>query len=143
VGVQALKKITQTTRFSEVKKKPRSLQQWIFDIAKYCLLVFISTSYIFPLYWMFSSALKDDPQVYVVPPVWVPDPAFWENFVIGWTRLPFTLYFYNTVVKYALPVVIGTVLSSAIVAYGFSRIKFKGRNALFGICLATMMIPSR
>jgi ABC-type glycerol-3-phosphate transport system permease component len=79
--------------------------------------------------------------VYVAPPVWWPNPAHFENFLIGWTKLPFTQYFYNTVFKYAIPVTFGTVLSSSFVAYGFARIPFKGRNLLFGICLATMMIP--
>jgi multiple sugar transport system permease protein len=141
MGIRVLNKVEQAENIFKVKEKPLGLQGWLKRIGKYAVLAIVSFSYLLPLYWMFSSSLKNDAQVYIIPPVWFPNPALWENFIIGWTRLPFTLYFYNTVFKYAIPVVIGTVLSSAIVAYGFSRINFKGRDLLFGICLMTMMIP--
>lgn len=121
--------------------RKRKRTAWYTEALKYLALVILSLSFMLPLYWMASSALKVDAQVYVAPPVWWPVPAHFENFVIGWNKLPFTRYFYNTVVKYAIPATIGTVLSSAVVAYGFARIQFKGRDLLFGICLATMMIP--
>jgi len=122
-------------------KKRSKRREWAERILKYGVLVLLSLTYLLPLYWMFSSALKNDMQVYVTPPVWLPNPAIWENFTAAWNKMPFTRYLFNTVVQYALPATFGTVLSSAIVAYGFSRIQFKGRDLLFGICLATMMIP--
>lgn len=122
-------------------KKPRGVVGWLGEILKYSILLVLGASYLLPFYWMLSSALKDDPQVYTVPPVWIPNPAFFENFAKAWDVLPFNMYLFNTVVRYALPVTIGTIISSALVAYGFSRIRFKGRDLLFGICLATMMIP--
>jgi multiple sugar transport system permease protein len=83
----------------------------------------------------------DDVQVFTVPPIWVPNPAHWNNFWDAWTSQDFNLYTVNTVFKYAIPSTLGTILSSAIVAYGFSRLRWPGRDILFSICLMTMMIP--
>ncbi len=114
---------------------------WFTEILKYGLLILLTVTYILPFFWMFTSALKNDAQVYVAPPIWIPNPAFWENFVNAWNSQPFNQYVFNTVVYYAIPATIGTVLSSAIVAYGFSRINWAGRDTLFYLCLATMMVP--
>ncbi len=120
-----------------------SLSEWIVELVKYLLLVTLAASFMLPFYWMVISALKDDPQVYTVPPIWVPNPAHWNNFLDAWGKLDFNLFLFNTVVKYAVPSTIGTVLSSAIVAYGFSRIRWPGRDLLFSICLMTMMVPGQ
>jgi ABC-type glycerol-3-phosphate transport system permease component len=114
---------------------------WVQEISKYILLIVLTLTYVLPFFWMFTSALKDDAQVYVVPPIWIPDPAFWENFKNAWNSQPFNRYLFNTVFLYAIPVAVGMVLSSSIVAYGFSRLKWKGRDTLFYLCLATMMVP--
>lgn len=112
-------------------------------VLKYVLLITLTISFIFPFFWMATSALKNDDQVFTVPPVWIPNPAFPENFVNAWNLQDFNQFTLNTVFKYALPATIGTVLSSAVVAYGFARINWPGRNLLFGLCLATLMIPSQ
>jgi len=114
---------------------------WVQEISKYILLIVLTITYVLPFFWMFTSALKDDAQVYVVPPIWIPNPAFWENFKNAWNSQPFNRYLFNTVFLYAIPVAVGMVLSSSIVAYGFSRLKWKGRDTLFYLCLATMMVP--
>jgi ABC-type glycerol-3-phosphate transport system permease component len=114
---------------------------WAHEILKYILLIVLTITYVLPFFWMVSSALKDDNQVYVVPPIWIPNPAFWENFKNAWNSQPFNLYLFNTVFRYAIPVTVGMVLSSSIVAYGFSRLRWKWRDTLFYLCLATMMVP--
>ena len=108
---------------------------------KYFVLIVLAISFLLPFYWMVSSAVKNDAQVYVVPPIWFPRPQFWENFWNAWNSETFNLWTFNTVVRYALPATIGTVLSSSLVAYSFARIDWKGRDALFAIVLATMMVP--
>lgn len=115
--------------------------QRLAQVTRYVVLFILAASFVLPLYWMVVSAVKDDPQVYVVPPVWIPNPVYLENFWNAWTKLPFTHYLFNTVFRYAIPSTLGTIISSAVVAYGFARIKFKGREFLFGLCLATMMVP--
>ena len=105
------------------------------------MLIPITLSFAFPLYWMIVSALKNDAQVYTIPPVLVPSPVHLNNFVEGWAVLPFTLYAFNSIFRYVLPVVVFTVLSSTIVAYGFSRLQWPGRDKLFWVCMMTMMLP--
>ena len=114
---------------------------WALEILKYCILLVLTVTYVLPFFWMVTSALKNDAQVYVVPPIWIPRPAFWENFVNAWKSQPFNRYLFNTVFLYAIPVTVGLVLSSSFVAYGFSRLRWRGRNTLFYLCLATMMVP--
>ena len=111
------------------------------EVIKYAILIPLAISFIFPIYWMFSSALKDDPQVFTIPPILVPNPMFWENFIAGWNLLPFSLFAYNTIFRYVLPVTIITVISSTFIAYGFSKIKWPGRDALFYVALLTLMLP--
>ena len=113
----------------------------ILTTLKYVVLIALAATWLFPFYWMFTSALKDDSQVYTIPPVLVPIPAHWNNFYDAWTRNNFNLYTFNTVVRYCIPVTVLTVISSGLVAYGFSRLRWRGREFLFYICLATMMIP--
>ena len=124
---------------------PQPLKNRVLDFAghvlKYTVLIVLAVSFLLPFYWMVSSAVKDDAQVYVVPPIWFPSPQFWENFWNAWNSETFNLWTFNTVVRYALPATIGTVLSSSLVAYSFARLQWKGRNALFAIVLATMMVP--
>lgn len=113
----------------------------LWEIAKYLLLLLLAFTWIFPLYWMVSSAMKDDPQVYTVPPVWIPNPAYWNNFIDGWNRYNFNTAAFNSIFRYSLPVTVFTVLSSFIVAYGFAKLSWRGQSFFFGICIATMMLP--
>jgi len=113
------------------------------QILKHVVLILLAASFLLPLYWMASSAIKDEPQVFSVPPVWIPNPAYWNNFWDAWTLQNFNLFLWNTVVRYAMPATIGAVLSSAVVAYGFSRLRWPGRDLLFSLCLATMMVPGQ
>ena len=111
------------------------------EVLKYTVLIGLAITFLIPFYWMASSAMKDQAQIFTVPPKWIPSPAYFGNFFEAWNTLNFNLYAFNTVFKYAIPSTIGTVFSSAVVAYGFSRLTWPGRNILFAICLATMMIP--
>ena len=107
----------------------------------YTTLIVLGITWIFPLYWMVTSSLKDDPQIYTVPPVLIPNPAFWNNFYDAWTRFDFNRAAFNSVFLYSVPVTIFTLVSSMLVAYGFARIPWRGRDTLFWICIATMMLP--
>jgi len=103
-------------------------------------LILISILMLGPLFIMLSTALKDQQTVFLFPPKWIPNPMHWGNFAEALTTRPFGQYFLNTF-KYAIIGTFGEVLSSAIVAYGFSRYRGRGRNTLFIVVLATMMIP--
>lgn len=104
-----------------------------------CVLGFF---YAFPFYWTLNTALKTDKQVYTWPPTIFPPTPQWINFQLATDAIPFWSYMRNTFVICAL-VIIGTVVSCTLIAYGFSRINFKGREALFIVYLSTIMLPSQ
>ena len=110
-------------------------------------LVLISGSALFlvPFVWLIVTSLKTDAQIAIYPPVWVPHPVLWRNYPDALNFLPRDsdfglLNLVNTLII-AVMSVLGTVLSSSLVAYGFARLRWPGRDWLFGVLLATMMLP--
>jgi ABC-type glycerol-3-phosphate transport system permease component len=97
-----------------------------------------------PLVWMVSTSLKAPNQVKVFPPIWIPNPVVWENYIRAVTiyPIPFYIFVWNTFF-YAAMVTVGTVASNMVVAYAFARLRFPFSNVLFMIVLATMMLPSQ
>lgn len=96
--------------------------------------------FLIPFLWMLSSSLKPAAQVFAEPPVWIPNPVQWQNYIDAWTALPFTQFLVNTIFVTLLGMV-ATIFTSALVAYGFARFRFPGRNFLFILLLSTMMLP--
>ena len=137
--------LTKTTSHAVIplNKKKVTAGQVIRTIIMYFLLIFLSITFMIPLYWMAVSGLKTEPQVFLIPPTWWPDPARWANYIEGWQVQPFNLYLYNTVVRYAIPYVFGVLISNTLVAYSFGRLRWPGRDILFALCLMTMMIPGQ
>jgi multiple sugar transport system permease protein len=109
-------------------------------IVMYGLLVVLSLLFLMPLLWMLSTSVKDTAQTYHVPPIWIPVPMRLQNYPEALVAQPFGVFFINTF-KYAFFSAIGAILSASLVAYGFSRIRWYGRDFLFFVCLCTMMIP--
>ena len=93
-----------------------------------------------PLAWTLSTSLKSPGEVYQFPPTWIPQEILWSNYVKAVTAIPFFLYLWNTVVITALSV-IGKVISITLVAFSFARLRWWGRNFMFVVMLATMMLP--
>ncbi len=113
---------------------------WPRALAIHAVLLAGSVLFLFPLVWMLSTALKPLDQTMIMPPRWFPDPIQWENFWEAVNYIPFFTYARNTL-TIALLGTLGTVFSSSVVAYGFSRIEWKGRDIVFLVLLATMMVP--
>lgn len=108
----------------------------------YSMLIILAVAFALPLYWMIATALKPFDQVFSIPPQWFPNPVMWSNFPDA-TRVrgaPLPLCIWNTI-KYTVCGVVGTTLSSALVAYAFARLEFPGKRALFMLILSTLMIP--
>ena len=103
-------------------------------------LIVCGTVFLVPFAWLVSTSLKADPQIFQFPPVWIPRPALWRNYGEALRYVHFLTYLRNTTYICVL-VVVGTVLSSSLVAYSFSRLRWPGRDALFLVALATMMVP--
>lgn len=106
----------------------------------YIILFFISFVCLVPFYWMIRSSLMDMSQIFTMPPIWIPKPIKFSNYKEALTMLPFGRYFLNTLFVVVFTV-LGTVITSSLCAYSFSRIEWKGRDTVFGILLTAMMIP--
>ncbi len=110
--------------------------------ATHVVLIATATLFVIPFLWLVITSLKPLDQVFTIPLQWVPHPVSWHNYVDALTSpaFPFLRLLRNTLF-YAGVSTIGVTFSSAIVAYAFARLEFWGRDVLFGITLATMMIP--
>jgi multiple sugar transport system permease protein len=93
-----------------------------------------------PVVWMLLTSLKAPSQVFVMPPIWLFSPQ-WHNYVDVLTLVPFQKYILNTATIVGM-VVLGTLLSCSLCAYGFARLKAPGRNAIFYVLMATLMLPT-
>ncbi len=104
------------------------------------LLWGVALLFLIPLLWMLSSSLKPNYQIFETPPRWIPNPPRWENYSEALTILPFGRYFINTSII-ALLMIVGHLLSCTLIAYAFARLRAPGREALFVLLLATLMLP--
>jgi len=120
--------------------RSKSGSELIGKIIAYTLLILGSIVVMIPVFWMVTSALKPNHQIFIFPPQWIPDPIQWDNFAKAMTTLPFGTYFQNTLII-EVGTIVGTVLSCSIVAYGFARLDAPGRNFWFIVLLSTMMLP--
>lgn len=95
-----------------------------------------------PFIWMVITAFKSPQEVSIFPPIWVPETLRWDNFVMAWAAAPFGRFYINSIIVTTWGVTM-EVLIAALTAYAFARIEFPGRNLLFMVLLAAMMIPSQ
>lgn len=109
-------------------------------IITYLILIILGIMFLLPFFWMLSTALKTSQQLFVSPPIWFPNPPQWNNFIRAINYIPFFKYLRNTT-WVAFMDVLGTVLACPLVAYGLSRLEWKGREVLFIVTIAVMMIP--
>jgi multiple sugar transport system permease protein len=126
---------TTVTPFSNTFRQRR----WTVGVV-HVLLVVGSLVFLFPLLWMLSTSLKTLEETMRAPPVWIPSHWQWQNYADTVRYIPFLRYTANTV-TIAVLASLGTVASSAIVAFSFTRLEWPGRRILFGLTLATMMVP--
>jgi len=109
-------------------------------IVIHAFLLLGSLIFLFPLAWMVSTSLKPLEETMTIPPRWLPSELRWENYREAVQAIPFFLYARNTVYV-AVMGALGMVFSSSLVAYGFSRIDWPGRDMFFYLTLGTMMVP--
>lgn len=115
------------------------IKDFINGFLSHTVLILVSITCIFPLVWMFSSSLKTQQEIFKSMSLW-PGTFNWTNYVIAWTRGGFSTYFLNSIF-YTITVVLGLILISSLAAYAFSRLTFPGKNIIFYMFLAAMMIP--
>ncbi|MEZ4733694.1 MAG: carbohydrate ABC transporter permease [Caldilineaceae bacterium] len=106
----------------------------------YVGLLAVGLIFMVPLLWMLTTALKPLPDIFKMPPVWLPNPPQWTQLWEPWIQRDFTLYFGNTL-KIALFSVVGEILASSLVAYAFARLRWPGRDLFFILTISAMMLP--
>ena len=106
----------------------------------YVVLIFISLAMLLPLLWMLSSSLKLDKDVFRIPIEWIPSDPAWSNYQRIWEQVPFLRFTFNTF-KITLITTIIQVFTCSFAAYGFAKCKFRGRNTLFLVYVATIAVP--
>jgi len=117
-------------------------RQYISRGLSFLILIVCTAAMISPIFFMISTSLKTKSEMLLFPPTWIPQSFQWENFKELFTNeeIKFGVLYQNSIIISVLTV-IGTVFSSAAVAYGFSRYRGKGRNLMFMLMISTMMLP--
>ena len=116
-------------------------------LAAHAALLLLCVPALLPLAWMVSTSLKPDSQIFVKTGAFtfaslLPHPVQWRNYPVAFHAVPFALYLDNTLLLCAFTVT-GAVLSSAVVAYGFGRLEFRGKGPLFLLMLSTIALPAQ
>jgi multiple sugar transport system permease protein len=123
-------------------KRRAHLRRAATNLLVYLILIAGSCVMLVPLAWLVSTAFKPRAQIWVYPPVWIPDPIAWGNFSEAMAALPLS---FGRVVLNTLTITLlastGTLVSCTLAAYAFARLRFRGRDVLFSLVLASMMLP--
>lgn len=98
--------------------------------------------FLIPWVWMILTAGKESAMIWKIPPVWIPPTYRWQNFIEAWNQGNFAVYYLNTTFV-AVMNVIAVLFSCSLAAYAFGRLRFPGRDILFIVVLATMMLPTQ
>ena len=114
--------------------------KWGMTVGRHLLLLPMTVLFLFPWYWMITTSLKTPEQILQFPPQWIPNPIVWDAYAEAFTGANMLLYGRNTLFLCVMNV-IGAVLSNSVVAYGFARIRWPGRDFVFMIVVATLMLP--
>jgi multiple sugar transport system permease protein len=113
------------------------------SIGAHALLIAVSIPFLLPFFWLVTGTFKPPGDLLVVPPVWIP--AHWSlqniQSLAGYSDVDLAYYARNTLYICAFNVV-ATVASCSLVAYGFARIRFPGRNVLFAVLIGTLILPN-
>jgi len=110
------------------------------SVLSHVLLVICAILVLTPYIWMLATALKPSGEVFSTPPSLIGSHLAWENFATAWTYVPFARFMLNGLLVAAVGTIV-TLISSAMAAYAFSRLLWKGRSGVFVIYLGTLMIP--
>lgn len=123
-----------------VRRAPLWAPKNRWKIFVYPLLILGAVFSLLPLYWLVRSSFMSMGQIFQLPPIWFPHSIRWQNYQKAMSVVPFGRYYLNTAFIVTM-VVAGTVLSSSVSAYAFARLRWHGRNAMFALLIASMMLP--
>lgn len=111
-------------------------------IFSHFILSLVGLLFLIPFLWLLVTSLKTEEEIFAIPIDWWPETLNWKNYVDAISMIPFATYTFNTLLI-AILSVLGVVIIAPLVAYGFSRIQFKGRTILFFIMMGTLMLPGQ
>ncbi len=123
-----------------IRLTKKRIKQIFRSVLIHASLIPAAFMFLLPFLWMLSTSLKSKPQLYVYPPILVPIPPNWVNYPTAVAYIDFSLYLRNTLII-AGAATVGALLSCSLVAYSLARIPWPGRNVLFVITVATLMLP--
>jgi ABC-type glycerol-3-phosphate transport system permease component len=106
----------------------------------HAVMILLGISFLMPLAWVISTSLKASGEVFITPIEWIPKRPRWSNYVDVFTMLPFAKFILNSLFVTVMGTA-GAVLSSITVAFGLARIRWPGRDFVFAVLLATLMLP--
>ncbi len=118
----------------------QSTSQKVLKVVLYIFLILVAAIMILPFLWMLSASLKQNRNVFTYPIQWIPANPEWSNYQRIWIQIPLLTYIFNTV-KLTVIVTLLQLFTSSFAAYAFSKLRFKGRNALFLGYIATIAVP--
>ena len=116
------------------------LRKWGTQFGLYAAVLILAAAFGLPFVWAGLTSLKQPIEIFVFPPQWLPASPQWYNYVEIFQRAPLATFFFNSVVVTCLTIV-GQIISASLVAYGFARFRFPGRDILFVVMLSTLMLP--
>lgn len=120
--------------------RQRRLSRGLRRALLYALVTLIAATFFAPFFWTITTSFKAPDEVVVFPPQVFPKSWRWQNYISVFEKVPFALFYRNTILV-TFFATIGTILSTTVVAYGFARKRFPGRDVLFFALLSTMMLP--
>lgn len=109
-------------------------------VAFYLLAIVLAAAFMGPFLFTVTTSFKAPNEIYVFPPRFFPSQWLWRNYIQAWTQAPFALFFSNTIIITLLAMA-GQIVSATLVAYGFARFRFPGRDALFLLVISTLILP--
>lgn len=112
------------------------------SIILYTIVNIIAIVMLLPFFWMISTSLKPNEQVYLIPPKWIPNPIVWSNYPRAFSFAPFGLFIKNSFII-SMICVVGVIFSSSLAGYSFAKLRWPGRDLVFFILLSTMMLPGQ
>ena len=126
---------------AHTERRRRQGRDYFTRISAHAILLLLAVMALVPVLWMISSSLKAPTEIFVTPIKWIPATPRWGNYPDAFAKAPLWLYFWNTMII-CVATVVGTVISSSLVAFSFARLRWPGRNFFFALLLMTMMLPA-
>jgi len=127
---------------AQATRRRARLMRLLERVLTYAALVLASAVFVLPFWWMLITSFKELQEAYRYPPTFFPHSFTLEPYRLAWEFEPWLLFLRNTL-TIVVGCLVGTVLTSTLCAYGFSRLRFRGRDLVFVVILASMMLPNQ